>query len=144
VLLVALIGSSLAAQTAPTSTPTFEVASIKRNISGSAGAAIRVAPAGQLSFTNVMLRGLIREAYRVDAYAESHRLDPGAFAGIIGRPGGGPQPDVPRFDVIAKPPAGSQPADRRAMTRELLEDRFKLLVRRQTRGMPVYAMRVAR
>jgi uncharacterized protein (TIGR03435 family) len=97
-----------------------------------------------LAFTNVPLRVLVREAYRVDAYAESHKLDPGSYARIIGRPADGPRTDVPRFDVIAKPPDNTDPADRRAMMRALLEDRFKLRVHREMRQMPVYVLTVAR
>jgi uncharacterized protein (TIGR03435 family) len=138
------MGHALATAQAPaTPAPKFEVASVRQNLSGRVGGAIRVPPAGQLSFTNVMLRVLIREAYQVDAYAESHKLDPGPYVGIIGRPATGPQPDVPRFDVLAKPPDNTQPAERRAMMRALLEDRFKLRVHREMRQMPVYALTVA-
>lgn len=145
-LFLTLIGYGIAAaaQTSSTPPPTFEVASVRQNLSGRIGGAIRVPPAGQLSFTNVMLRVLIRDAYQVDAYAESHKLDPGAYAGIIGMPTSGSQPDVPRFDVIAKPPDNTQPAERRAMMRALLEDRFKLRVHREMRQMGVYALTVAR
>jgi uncharacterized protein (TIGR03435 family) len=122
----------------------FEVASVKRNVSGRIGGAIQVPPAGTITFTNVALRILIREAYQVDAYAESYKLDPGPYVRIIGTPSGGTQPDVPRFDVRAKPPDNTPPAERRAMMRALLEDRFKLRVHREMRQMPVYALTVAR
>jgi uncharacterized protein (TIGR03435 family) len=66
------------------------------------------------------------------------------YVRIIGRSTGPADPDVPRFDVQGKPPDNTQPADRRAMMRALLEDRFKLRVHRETRQMPVYALTVAR
>jgi uncharacterized protein (TIGR03435 family) len=87
-----------------------------------------------------MLRMLIRDAYQVDASTERFTLVPGPDVRIIGSAAGGPQPDVPRFDVQAKPPVNSSPGERRAMMRTLLEDRFKLRVHRETRQMPVYAL----
>lgn len=132
------------AQAPSTPAPAFEVASVKINRSGRVGGAIQVPPAGTITFINAPLRVLIRNAYQVDAYAESYKLDPGPYAGIIGTPSGGPQPGVPRFDVIGKPPENTEPAARRAMMRTLLKDRFKLRVHREMRQMPVYALTVAR
>jgi uncharacterized protein (TIGR03435 family) len=145
VVLFALLAYAIAsAQVPSTPAPVFEVASVKRNVSGDIGGTIRVPPFGTVTFTNVMLRVLIREAYQVNAYTERFTLIAGPNARIIGSSTGGPQPDVPRFDVWAKPPDNTQPRDRRAMMRALLEDRFKLRVHRETRQMPVYALTVAR
>ena len=88
------------------------------------------------------LRMLIRDAYQLDP--EQFTLVSGPYVRIIGSSGSGPQLDVPRFDVQAKPPENSQPAERRAMMRTLLEDRFKLRVHRELRQMPVFALTVAR
>ena len=146
-LLVPWMGYTLASAQVP-STPapvqTFEVASVKRNVSDRIGGSIEIPPAGTIRFTNAPLRVLIRNAYQVDAYAESYKLDPGPYVRIIGSPTGGPQPDVPRFDVQGKPPDNSQPPARRAMMRALLEDRFKLRVHREMRQMPVYALTFVR
>ena len=101
-------------------------------------------PAGAMSFTNVPLRVLIRDAYQVDPYTEQFRLISGRFVRIVGSSASGPQPDVPRFDVQGKPPDNSQPGERRAMMRALLEDRFKLRVHREMRQMRAYALTVAR
>jgi uncharacterized protein (TIGR03435 family) len=145
VLLIVLIGFvALGAQAPPARRPVFEVASVKRNVSGRIGGDIQVPPAGALSFTNVMLRILIRDAHQVNGAGEQYKLDPGQYAHLVGRPNGGPQPDVPRFDVRARPPDNTSPAERRAMMRSLLEDRFKLRVHREMRQMPVYALTVAR
>ena len=125
--------------------PSFEVASVKRNLSGAVGGRIEVPPAGTLRFTNVPLRILIRDAYQVDAYTEQYRLISGPFARLIGSSGpGAADPNVPRFDVQGKPPANTEPAERRAMMRTLLEDRFKLRVHREMRQMPAYALTVVR
>jgi uncharacterized protein (TIGR03435 family) len=144
VLLAALIGGTTAAQVPATPPMSFEVASVKRNLSGSPSARISVPPAGALSFINVPLRILIRDAYQVDAYTEQYRLISGPHARVIGSSVGRTASDVPRFDVVAKPPDGTEPRDRRAMMRTLLEDRFKLRVHREMREMPAYALTVAR
>ena len=145
VLLFPLMGYTIASAQVPlTSALTFEVASVKRNLSGRTGGSIRVPPAGAVSFTNVPLRVLIRDAYQVDPYTEQFRLISGRFVRIIGSSASGPQPDVPRFDVRAKPPDNSPPGERRAMMRALLEDRFKLRVHREMRQMRAYALTVAR
>ena len=140
-LLALLVTASLAAQSAP---PSFEVASVKQNLSGAVAGRFQVPPAGTITYINVPLRMLIRDAYQVDAYAESYKLDPGPFVSIVGSSQGGPDPKVPRFDVQGKPPDNTAPAERRAMMRALLEDRFKLRVHREMRPMPVYALTVVR
>lgn len=140
-LLALLTGYTVASAQAPATPPLqFEVASIKRNLSGRAGGAIEIPPAGTVRFTNTTLRILIRNAYQLDAYTEQYTLIPGPYARFIGSAPG----DTPHFDVQGRPPANTQPADRRAMLRALLEDRFKLRVHRETRQMPVYALTVAR
>jgi uncharacterized protein (TIGR03435 family) len=144
VLLACLMAGAGAAQGPATSSISFEVASVKRNLSGAPGARINVPPAGALSFINVPLRILIRDAYEVDPYTEQYRLISGPHARVIGSSVGRTAPDVPRFDVVAKPPDGTEPRDRRAMMRTLLEDRFKLRVHRELREMPAYALTVAR
>jgi uncharacterized protein (TIGR03435 family) len=145
VLLLALTRYAIASAQAPsTLAPAFEVASVKLNVSGRTGGSFQVPPAGAVRYTNVPLRMLIRDAYQIDAYAEQYRLISGSYARIIGSVGSGPQPNVPKFDIQAKPPANTPPAERRAMMRTLLEERFKLRVHREMREMPVYALTVAR
>jgi uncharacterized protein (TIGR03435 family) len=140
-LLFLVMGYTIAGAQAPaTPAPVFEVASVKRNLSGRVGGAIEIPPAGTIRFTNTTLRILIRNAYQLDAYTEQYTLIPGPYASFIGSAPG----DVPHFDVQGKPPDNTKPADRRAMLRALLEDRFKLRVHRETRRMPVYALTVVR
>jgi uncharacterized protein (TIGR03435 family) len=45
-----------------------------------------------------------------------------------------------RFDVLAKVPADSTPETQKLMLQSLLEDRFKLVVRKDTRALPTYAL----
>ena len=69
---IALFVSSGAAQPpstpGPADRPTFEVASIKRNMSGDPGASIRVQPGGQMTVTNNSLFNLIRNAYNTQRF----------------------------------------------------------------------------
>ena len=128
-------------QAPSTSVQEFEVASVKRNVSGAPGGKIQTPPfGGTVTYINVPLRVLIRDAYQLDAYAEQYKFDPGRYVSIIGRPAASAA-NLPKFDVQAKPPDNTHPDDRRAMMRTLLADRFKLRVHRE---MPVYALIVAR
>ena len=113
---------------------TFEVASIKRNVSGDSGASIRVQPGGQITVTNNSLYNLIRNAYGTQRF----EMVPGAnLPSWI---------DSDRWDILAKAPADA-PQVQEAMQfrlRSLLEDRFKLVARREMREMPIYELVVAR
>ncbi|SPE35763.1 conserved hypothetical protein [Candidatus Sulfopaludibacter sp. SbA3] len=78
--------------------------------------------------TNMTLRRLIERAYGVK---------PNQLAG----------PDwlnSVHFDIAAKYPHDSKPADHPLMLRTLLEDRFKLTTHRETRDIPGYVLVVAK
>src|SRR5215217_3589440 len=76
--------------------PTFEVASIKPNNSGSAEGGIRVQPGGRVAWINMTLKQLIATAYGFD-----QREVVGAPAWL----------GTERFDVIAKVEAGVAAVD---------------------------------
>ena len=123
--------SQLAAQT---DVPTFEVVSVKPNISGSEATASYVMPGGRYNATNVTVRMLMKTAYQI------HETQ------IVDAPG---WIDVDRFDVSAK--AADAPATTaafiepaRLMLRPMLADRFKLVVRDERREIPVYALVLGR
>jgi uncharacterized protein (TIGR03435 family) len=113
----------------PPDGPAFEVASIKRNTSGTGMMSIQMAPGGRLDFVNVPLRNLIVRAYQVQPFQ------------VIGGPAWVAND---RFDVIAKPEGDATPAQANLMLRALLADRFKLVVRTETRELPVYHLVKAR
>ena len=108
--------------------PTFEVASIKRNLSGSTNASSRGLPGGRVTMTNRTLRDMIREINRLQSY----QIDGGPD--WIGKD---------RWDIVAK--AEGDPAFERMieMMKTLFADRFKLKTHRETREMPIYALVVA-
>ena len=113
---------------------TFEVASIKRNESGDSNASIRVQPGGQIVVTNNSLYNLIRNAYGTQRY----EMIPGAnLPSWI---------DSDRWDILAKAPENAPRVEDQMQLRlrSLLEDRFKLVARREMREMPIYELVVAR
>jgi uncharacterized protein (TIGR03435 family) len=118
----------LLAQAQP-SRPAFEVASIKRNVSGSTNASSRGLPGGRVTMTNRTLRDMVREINRLQGY----QIDGG--------------PDwfgKDRWDIVAKA-EGDPTFERMAeMMKTLLDDRFKLKTHRETREMPIYALVLVR
>lgn len=127
--------------------PKFEVASIKPCGSdsggkGGGGARGGGGPGGpglspdRLSLNCQPLRSIIRTAYVV--YADGHRALPGHTAPLEGGPG---WIDSERYQVTAKAEGTpGQDMMHGAMLQALLEDRFKMKVRRETREVPAYAM----
>jgi uncharacterized protein (TIGR03435 family) len=103
----------------------FEVASIKRNRSGSDSTGVRGQPGGRLTITNNTLRNIIRNAYSLQDFQ------------IIGGPD---WIDAERWDIVAKGEDNPQREQMSAMLQTLLADRFKLVVHRETREMPIYAL----
>src|SRR5262245_48236698 len=118
--------------------PSFEVASVKRNVSGDSymdGSA-----GGRFIARAIPLRMLITEAYNVRDVQ------------VMGGP---TWMDTDRWDVEGKPQAndaqkpvsldGPAAANRgRLMLQSLLEDRFQLKAHWETRELPVYELTVAR
>lgn len=113
----------------PERKPTFEVVSVKPNRSGEFGASFGVGPGGQLTVRNNTLRNMIRNAYQLQNFQ------------IVGGPS---WLDIDRFDVTAKPANPNATRDEiRSMVQTLLADRFRLVVHRETRELPIYALVVA-
>jgi uncharacterized protein (TIGR03435 family) len=118
-------GAAVQAQTAPKQ---FDVATIKPSAVNDGRFAYLGLPGGALSATGVPLKMLLMEAYGVKAFQISGEPD---------------WANTARWDIEAKV-EGVQgrlsQAQHGAMLRVLLEDRFQLKVRRETREMPVYAL----
>ena len=109
--------------------PAFEVASIKRNVSGDPRSGNRTLPGGRIAITNQLLRQIIRSAYG------SNDLE------IIGGPG---WIDVARWDIVAVGGVGDRDAQWRLMLQSLLADRFKLVAHVEQRDRPIYSLVFAR
>jgi len=123
-------------------TPTFEVASVKLHVGGTDRNTLvppTVLPGGRF-VSKFPLKFLVSWAYKVPYQGP---------AGLTGLPDWADGPDS-MFDVeatSAMPPGLSVQAreDRvRAMVQALLADRFKLVMRRESKEMPVYALVVAK
>lgn len=144
--LVSTEGSILQAQVTPGAStaipPKFEVATIKRNVSGAPGISDVFQPDGRYRASNMRLRDLVATAYRVRGFQvaggppwvaserfdiEARAADPASFALVPKADGTRAFPDAPFL-----------------MIRELLKDRFKLVVHRETREGPVYALMMIR
>ena len=109
--------------------PSFEVATIKRNVSGGDNAFVRAQPGGRLSVGNNSLWNIIRNAYRLQGFQ------------IVGGPD---WITTERWDIVAKGEGDPTPPQLLVMLQNLLADRFKLVVRREMRDSPIYALILAR
>jgi uncharacterized protein (TIGR03435 family) len=107
------------------SAPEFEVASVKPHPSGDSPHVSIAADPGRLTYTNITVRGLIREAYGLKIYPPSR--GPDALS-------------TDRYDVIAKVPSEASREQRMLMLQALLAERFKLVVHRETKELPIYAL----
>jgi len=131
-------GPTLRAQApapAPNPLPSFEVAAVKPNKSGSGLIRFGVQPGGRFTAENVPLRQLLVFAFSIQPYQ------------LEGVPGWG---GTDRFDITAKaegdpPPAQpGQPGPFTFMMRSLLKERFGLEYHVETREAPVYNLVLAR
>jgi uncharacterized protein (TIGR03435 family) len=136
VLIAPVLGGGLNARPLPPQAPAgagerleFDVASIKPNDSGEPRVAMRFLPGGSYEATNVTLRAMIQQAYRV-----SERQ-------VIGGPEWLARE---RFDILAKPPEGATQGQFPERLQALLADRVNLKTHRETREMPIYALVLAR
>src|SRR5262245_20836612 len=128
--LVAVVTLALAAAVATqTPKPAFEVASVKFNKSGQRQGRVQLQQGDAVSLVNQALRTVITFAYRVPVYQ------------LVG----GPEwLTTERFDIVAKAPSGATLDQRLLMLQTLLEDRFKLRIRPETREGDIYALVLAR
>jgi uncharacterized protein (TIGR03435 family) len=107
----------------------FEVVSIRRNMSGSTGGGGRPSPGGRYTFTNIPFRSVIASAYGVPT----------------DRVLGGPDwVAVDRYDIDAVGKPNPTDAEWAQMLRRLLRDRLGLAARAEQRSFQVYLLVLAR
>jgi uncharacterized protein (TIGR03435 family) len=109
--------------------PQFEVASIKPAAPDARGMWIRNSPGGRVNITNMTLKELIVIAWRIQPYQIS---------------GGPAWLDSLHYDISAKAEDNPKGDERQLMLQALLEDRFQLTIRRETKDLPIYALVLAR
>jgi uncharacterized protein (TIGR03435 family) len=121
-----------------TQTPSFDIVSVKKNVSGDRMSGLQILPGGRYAWTNTTLENLIGTAYQRGGFDSSE---------IIGGPA---WLDKDRFDVVAHatavPPSDPDgfPSALFEMIRAVLADRFKLQLHDEMRERPVYALVLAR
>jgi uncharacterized protein (TIGR03435 family) len=103
----------------------FEVASVKESHAGGGAQTFSITPDGSYRLTNATARMFIRQAYRLQDFQ------------IVGAPS---WTDADRFDVTAQSPSGVGVAAVPGMLQTLLRDRFALVVHKEIREMPIYAL----
>lgn len=125
--------AAMAVAWAPAQTQDFAVASVKPSQIGNSGREgserekITISPAG-VTMKNISLRSCIRWAYHIRDYQIS---GPDWLASR-------------RYDIAAKSDSTVSPGELRPMIQRLLSGRFKLIVRREPKDLPVYAMVIAK
>jgi len=119
-----------AAQSPAPATPTFEVISIKRNVSGDAGGYVRIEEGSRFNAVNASLALIIRQAYGMQSFQV---LNLPEWVGSE------------RYDIRAKAPDGVEVFPNMApLLRSLLKERFNLQARTEQRELPVYDLVLAR
>jgi len=120
----------LAFSQSPETPPRFEIADVHVSAK-TVNPFVRTGPArgGRYEIKNATMVDLIRIAYGFDADK------------VLGGPN---WLEMDRFDVLAKVPDDSTPEMQKLMLQALLEDRFKLVVRKESRPLPTYALTVGK
>ncbi len=128
---------------APSPAPTFDVASVKPSKPGGIGMRIMSQPGGRFTATNISLKALIHFAYEVQDFQIS---------------GGPAWLDSDKYDIEAKAESSSE-GDMRNMSDEqrklefdkrklmmqaLLAERFHLILHKESKEAPIYALVVAK
>lgn len=127
-LLIICAGSLASAQTSDTPSR-FETADVHVSPKSTTLWSWSSTTRGRYQNRNATLVDLIRAAYDFDSDK------------VLGGPN---WLELDRFDVIAKLPPDTTPEFRKQMLQTLLAERFKLVVHKDTRPMPVWALRVGK
>ena len=125
-----LVLAGILAPTPGAQRPAFEVASIKRNLSGTLNSGMRNQPGGRVTVINMTLRQLVRGMYRFQDYQVVNNA--------------GDWLSTERWDIAAKG-EGDVPLEQLVlMLRALVTERFSLMTHQERRDMPIYALAMAR
>jgi uncharacterized protein (TIGR03435 family) len=125
--------------------PTFEVASIKPNTSGTNQRQVGLGPNGRFTAINVPLHDLVRLAFaETGPDGVFAPLPPNRVSAAKNWAGGARALLADKFDIVAVTDAGASQSQMALMLRALLRDRFKLVAHRETQYRPIYALVTAR
>jgi uncharacterized protein (TIGR03435 family) len=109
--------------------PKFDVASIKPAAPDARIIRSRFTPGGNFNAVNITLKELIASIWRIPEFQ------------ILGGP---PWIGSARYDISAKPENNPKDGDILPMAQSFLKDRFHLVVHRETKELPIFALVVAR
>jgi uncharacterized protein (TIGR03435 family) len=129
-----MLSSAVFAQTPPANTPTFAAADISLRA--------RTGTTSQPTMTGGVLRGGrydLRNATMLDLISMAYSISDADL--IVGGP---PWLERNRFDIAAKAPQDTSPAAVRLMLQNLLAERFKLALHRDTRETSGFALTVGK
>ena len=134
ILAVAATPAVLRSQTNPAQSPTsnrpaFDVVSVKVHGEGPVGINLHQA-GGHLSVKGFSLQQLMGVAYDMPSLSQVTNT-------IVGMPDWGISM---RFDIDAETPGSPTVEQKQLMLQSLLADRFQLVVHRETRQLPIYAL----
>jgi uncharacterized protein (TIGR03435 family) len=131
-LAIIAISSTTVRMTAQTgdTTARFEVASIKRNVSGDLSNPAQILPSGEVRVVNTSVRGFIARAYAGEVGFE-----------VVGLPSWA---ESERYDVVAKGKPNATTEEMQQMWRALLAERMKLAAHHETHEKPSYDLVMAR
>jgi uncharacterized protein (TIGR03435 family) len=107
----------------------FQAVSVKQNVSGIMINRVDVRSPGRFTATNVPAAELVRFAYGLEDFE------------IVGAPR---WLETDRFDVVASSGGDATVDQKRAMLRQVLQDRFSLSAHTETRPLPTYTLTMAR
>lgn len=114
----------------PRTTPAFEVASIKQNLSASGRSSIRLTN-GRITMEDVTLKKVMLNAFGIPDDREYALSGPDWLT-------------TDHWDIQATFPADTSPQQVREMLQALLVDRFKMRLHRETRQLPMYWLVIAK
>jgi uncharacterized protein (TIGR03435 family) len=121
---------SIVALAASAQTPTFEVASVRPNHSSEGMSSIHLSK-GRVSMENVSMKKVILNAYGIPDDRESAIEGPSWLT-------------TERFDIDAIFPGDTPMPQVRQMMQTLLAERFKLVLHRETRRLPMFSLAIAK
>ena len=119
-----------AASTPHAQRPAFEVASIKRNLSGTLNSGMNNQPGGRVIVINMTLRQLVRGMYRFADYQVVNNA--------------GDWLATERWDITAKAESDVPFEQLVQMLRTLVAERFSLVTHQERRDSPIYVLTRAR
>jgi uncharacterized protein (TIGR03435 family) len=123
-----LFALALAAPAFSQTTPQFEVATVKPSSPDVQGTRINTEPGGRVTMSNFNLKDMITIAWQVQPYQVS---------------GGPPWLESAHFDISTKADSNPKPGETPLMLQALLKERFQLVIRKETKELPIYAIVLA-